>query len=441
MKRIIPGILMLFLIPLMLTACGERYINLKKDSFMLNIGSEVSTDLSDYVRAGRTVLERMTLDVSSVDKDRYGTYRCSITYGDLTTYFDIVVTDTEAPEVILKKDVIYLENAGSLRLQDVVKNVNDVSEYTYGFSDDMTAPDGRKNMLEVLEFAGEGEYNREVIARDSYGNYSVTGFKVCVVKPEDMPVETGDGVDYTPFMNGNEGVVIEDVNSFDTTGIYYGVGSSYDKDTNRPNLAYYELKYGKYKVDFIQPESRYVWLTFNEIYEYGNTPDILDKLREKEVTAVFFITMSYAKNNPELVRRMIDEGHVIGSYTANGTDVPDLSVNSLTSELDTLYNYVYETYGYEMYLFRTPSGYFSEQVLAVAQNHGYRTVFWSFAYSDWNVDAQPEVDAALANALDKVHGGAIYQLSASSSANRMMLNDLIDGIREKGYEFAVYQKN
>jgi peptidoglycan-N-acetylmuramic acid deacetylase len=236
-------------------------------------------------------------------------------------------------------------------------------------------------------------------------------------------------------------VVIDDINTFDTNGVYYGVGNSYDSETGRPNLAFYELKYGQYKADFIQPDSSYVWLTFNEIYEYGNTAYILDVLKEKEVSAVFFVTMSYAQNNPDLVKRMIEEGHVIGSYTTNGVDVPNLSVNSLTSELDTLYNYVYETYGYEMYLFRTPSGYFSEQALAVAQNHGYRTVFWSFAYSDWNVNAQPEVDTALQNALAKVHGGAIYQLSASSTTNKMMLNDLIDGIRERDYEFAVYQKN
>ena len=138
---------------------------------------------------------------------------------------------------------------------------------------------------------------------------------------------------------------------------------------------------------------------------------------------------------------MIDEGHVLGNYTDTGEEIRGLSVNSLTTRMDVLYNYVYETYGYEMYLFRAPSGYFSEQALALAGQLGYRTVFWSYAYADWDVNNQPEVSQALSNALNKAHGGAIYQLSGSSSTNRDMLGDFIDGIRSKGLEFAVYDKN
>ena len=177
------------------------------------------------------------------------------------------------------------------------------------------------------------------------------------------------------------------------------------------------------------------------ILEYGNTDKILDTLKEKNVSAVFFITKNYAEKNPELIKRMIDEGHVLGNYTDTGEEIPGLSVNSLTTRMDVLYNYVYETYGYEMYLFRAPSGYFSEQALALAGQLGYRTVFWSYAYSDWDVNNQPEVSQALSNALNKAHGGAIYQLSGSSSTNRDMLGDFIDGIRSKGLEFAVYDKN
>ena len=122
-------------------------------------------------------------------------------------------------------------------------------------------------------------------------------------------------------------------------------------------------------------------------------------------------------------------------------EVRELSVKDLTNELDTLYNYVYQTYGYEMYLFRTPSGNFSERALAVAQSKGYRTVFWSFNYVDWNTAAQPDVATSLENALNRAHGGAIYLLSGSSTTNQKMLPDMIDGIRAKGFEFAVYQKN
>ena len=212
-----------------------------------------------------------------------------------------------------------------------------------------------------------------------------------------------------------------------------------DSENNRPQIGYYTNLYDKYRVDFIEPQSSYIWLTFNEIGENGRTVKILDTLKEKGVKAVFFVTLSYVKDNEALVHRMIDEGHVIGNYTASGKEVGDLSLNQLTSELDTLYNYVYETFGYEMYLFRPPSGYFNEQTLAAAQKSGYRTVFWSYAYADW--DSQMTTRQALSKALARAHGGAIYSLSASSSLNQKMLADLIDGIRDKGFEFAFYQKN
>ena len=296
-------------------------------------------------------------------------------------------------------------------------------------------------MINILSFDKVGKYNCEVIARDEYGNCAVKGFEVNIVEAGKMPSNImGDGK-YSPYMNNNTGINVKDINSLSTDGVYYGIGNTFDETTNRPNLAFYELKYGDYKVDFIQPESNYVWLTFNEILEYGNTDKILDTLKEKNVSAVFFITKNYAEKNPELIKRMIDEGHVLGNYTDTGEEIPGLSVNSLTTRMDVLYNYVYETYGYEMYLFRAPSGYFSEQALALAGQLGYRTVFWSYAYSDWDVNNQPEVSQALSNALNKAHGGAIYQLSGSSSTNRDMLGDFIDGIRSKGLEFAVYDKN
>ena len=415
------------------TGCGNRNgnINLYREEFEVNVGSGISTELKDYVRAPKKVLQEMTLDLSEVNKDVIGVYTATINYKDESKTFRIKVTDTEEPEIALERSKFYFEVSADLALSDVVKSVNDYSEVTYGFSDNITAADSKKNMINILSFDKVGKYNCEVIARDEYGNCAVKGFEVNIM---------GDGK-YSPYMNNNTGINVKDINSLSADGVYYGIGNTFDKTTNRPNLAFYELKYGDYKVDFIQPESNYVWLTFNEILEYGNTDKILDTLKEKNVSAVFFITKNYAEKNPELIKRMIDEGHVLGNYTDTGEEIPGLSVNSLTTRMDVLYNYVYETYGYEMYLFRAPSGYFSEQALALAGQLGYRTVFWSYAYSDWDVNNQPEVSQALSNALNKAHGGAIYQLSGSSSTNRDMLGDFIDGIRSKGLEFAVYDKN
>lgn len=424
----------------MLSGCGGDEIRLISDEFEVSVGDEISTEIKDYVRMSASAIEQMELDMSEVDTDTIGIYKASITYNDKTESFNIVVTDKTAPVLTLVNDKIYLENSGRIIVDDIVESVDDFSEFTYGFSDSLTKSDSTKEMLDILEFSGLGDYNCEVIARDEYGNCSVEAFTVHVVEEGKIPIGEMGITDFSPFMNTE----VSDINSPDSysaEGVYYGVGNSFDEESNRPELSYYINKYGNMAVDFIQPESDFVWLTFNEIIEYGHTEKILDTLKEKEVSAVFFVTMSYVENNPEIIQRMIDEGHVIGNYTANCSNAPDLTVNELTSEIEKLYNYLYQTYGYKMYLFRPPSGYFSEQTLATAQSLGYRTVLWSFAYADWDTENQPDVDEALENAVNKAHGGAIYLLSGSSSTNEKMLADMIDGIRDKELEFAVYQQN
>ncbi len=425
---------------LMFTGCGGYTINLISDEVVINVGAELSRDVSDYVRASKELMSEMTLDVSAVNTDMIGRYQATVTHGENVRRFVIEVADIEAPKIELKTDRIYFENGGVLKLEDVVKNVTDISEYEYGFSDDMTKSDKDKKMEQTVSFDAIGEYTAEIIAKDEYGNFSVREIKVSVVDegkaPDDVPV----AVDFSKYMNTEPGEELKDLSEYGTAGVYYGVGNTVDPDTNRPIIDYYTNDYGRFRADFIHPDSKYVWLTFNEIQENGNTPSILDTLSKKEIKAVFFVTLNYVKNNPELVQRMIDEGHVIGNYTANCSNIPDMTSKELTNELDTLYNYVYTAYGYEMYLFRAPSGYFSEQSLAVAQSLGYRTVFWSFAYADWDISNQPELSSSLNNAIEKAHGGAIYQLSAASATNREMLSDMIDGIRARGYEFAEYHK-
>lgn len=437
--KLLPAVLVCTAVVLMLGGCGGYTINLVKDEFTVNVGDELDMNISSYVRASKAMLADMTIDLSQVDTDKMGTYNASVTYGEDVREFKVKVTDIKAPEISLKSEEIYFEQQGTLQLDNVVASVKDYSDYEYGFSKDMTLADKDKEMVDTLSFDSLGDYNAEVIAKDSFGNISVRDFRVHVVEPGKIPGGAAGIPDYSAYMNTSAGVDIGDLDSYDTTGVYYGLGDNVDSENNRPQIGYYTNLYDKYRVDFIEPQSSYIWLTFNEIGENGRTVKILDTLKEKGVKAVFFVTLSYVKDNEALVRRMIDEGHVIGNYTASGKEVGDLSLNQLTSELDTLYNYVYETFGYEMYLFRPPSGYFNEQTIAAAQKSGYRTVFWSYAYADW--DSQMTTRQALSKALARAHGGAIYSLSASSSLNQKMLADLIDGIRAKGFEFAFYQKN
>lgn len=179
-----------------------------------------------------------------------------------------------------------------------------------------------------------------------------------------------------------------------------------------------------------------IYLTFDEGYENGYTTTILDTLKEKEVTAVFFVTMPYVKQNPELIRRMIDEGHIVGNHTVNHPSMPSVTDDEkLKKEIMDLHNYVLENFDYEMTFLRPPKGEYSERTLAIARDLGYRTVLWSSAYADWDVNNQKGSEYAKGMILDYIHNGCVMLLHAVSKDNDAVLGDIIDEIRGRGYEF------
>ena len=148
---------------------------------------------------------------------------------------------------------------------------------------------------------------------------------------------------------------------------------------------------------------------------------------------IFFVTYDYCKRNPELVRRMIAEGHTVGNHTWSHPSLPDCSPDELYSELSLLHDYVKKEFGYEMYVMRPPMGEFSERVLACAKDLGYTTVLWSFAYPDWDVNNQPDKDAAFKKITGKTHNGAVYLLHAVSETNSAILGDVLDFWKDSGY--------
>ncbi|MGN0299535.1 MAG: polysaccharide deacetylase family protein [Lachnospiraceae bacterium] len=246
--------------------------------------------------------------------------------------------------------------------------------------------------------------------------------------------------------NGNLGIgsVMPDLTALaalDNAAIPYGYRSDDRNELNQPNgCLYYDRLYGSYNADFYRTDSTMVYLTMDEGYENGYTPQILDTLAAKNVKAVFFITYDFAVKNPDLVQRMINEGHIVGnhSYTHPADGIPSLSIEQQYDEFMLTHNYVLENFGYEMYLFRFPEGTFSVEALSLAQSLGYRSVFWSYAYRDWITNDQPDVAASLQAAVSNVHPGAIYLLHACSSTNTTMLGDFIDQVRAQGYEFGYY---
>ena len=218
----------------------------------------------------------------------------------------------------------------------------------------------------------------------------------------------------------------------------YGVGKSVDSK-NRPTYAIsLEKKYEKYDAHFICPDDGKVYLTYNVTYEHeGLVQRTLNILKEKNVQCVIFIDKSFAKNYPHMVQQILNDGHILANHCTTHPDLPTLSIDKIVDQIMDIHNYVKATYNYEMKYFRPPSGYFSEQVWAIAHSLGYRSYNWSFTYLDWDTDNQPDHAATLKKMTDALHSGAIYQLHAISSTNAAIVGDFIDATRNAGFEFAL----
>lgn len=232
----------------------------------------------------------------------------------------------------------------------------------------------------------------------------------------------------------------EQLATLDNTASGWGPGTRKNEEGRPVSPVNYQEKYGCYDADFIASNTNKVYLTIDEGYENGYTAQILDVLKEKNCPAVFFVTMPYVKANPELIQRMIDEGHIVGNHSVThpADGMPSLSLEKQRTEIADLHQYVKDNFNYDMYLFRYPAGIFSEQSLALVQQMGYRSVFWSFAYRDWLTDDQPKPQNALATLAERTHAGAIYLLHAVSKTNTEIMGDFIDQTRAAGYEFARY---
>lgn len=181
-------------------------------------------------------------------------------------------------------------------------------------------------------------------------------------------------------------------------------------------------------------EKKYIYLTFDEGYEAGYTPQILNTLKENNVKATFFITAHYLNTAEDLVKRMIDEGHIVGNHTVNHKSMPDLSDEEIKNELMNLNQSVYEKFRYEMKYMRPPKGEFSERTLSLTEKFGFKTVMWSFAYVDWKDDSQPSKDDAMKKIISNLHNGEIMLLHATSKTNSEIMGEMIDNIRKEGFE-------
>lgn len=220
-------------------------------------------------------------------------------------------------------------------------------------------------------------------------------------------------------------------------GINWGQGSQFD-EYNRPVYAVNaQAQYEQYGAYFIMPQENKIYLTMDcgssSTYAYN----ILDTLKAKGVKITFFVTLPFVENNPEIIQRMIDDGHTIGNHSVShpAAGMFSLSIEEQISEVKTVHEALRDNYGYNMHLFRYPQGMYSVQSLALMQQMGYQSVFWSFAYVDYDQNNQPDRDYAIQKLTDRIHPGAIFLLHIDSSTNAEILGEFIDNVRSMGYEF------
>lgn len=185
-----------------------------------------------------------------------------------------------------------------------------------------------------------------------------------------------------------------------------------------------------------------IYLTFDSGYENGCTGKILDTLKKHNAKAAFFLVGNYIEKNADLVRRMVDEGHTVGNHTMHHYDMSKIGDKAtFTKELQALEALFKEATGKDLPKFyRPPQGIYSEDNLKMAQELGYKTVFWSLAYVDWNQDAQPSKEQAFSKLLPRIHNGAVVLLHSTSQTNAEILDELLSKWEEQGYSFGTVEE-
>lgn len=196
-------------------------------------------------------------------------------------------------------------------------------------------------------------------------------------------------------------------------------------------LAKYNAYYAK------DTDEKIIYLTFDAGYENGNTEPILNALKKHQAPATFFVVGTYVKENPDLIKRMKEEGHIVGNHTYHHKDMSQIStVETFQEELQSVEALYKEITGEEMAKFyRPPQGKYSESNLKMAKDMGYKTFFWSLAYVDWYQDKQPTKEEAFDKLLSRIHPGAIVLLHSTSSTNASILDELLTKWEEMGYTF------
>ena len=215
-------------------------------------------------------------------------------------------------------------------------------------------------------------------------------------------------------------------------------GLSFQEEGKRPagNATIDDLKqYNAYYAS--DTDEKILYLTFDAGYENGNTPAILEALKKHQAPAVFFAVGNFIKDNPDLIKRMITEGHIVGNHTMTHPDMSQISsMEFFQKELEGVEELYTSVTGEPMTKFyRPPRGVYSTENLSMAKELGYSTFFWSLAYVDWIQEQQPSKEEAFQKLIPRIHPGAIVLLHNTSSTNAAILDELLTKWEEMGYQF------
>lgn len=199
----------------------------------------------------------------------------------------------------------------------------------------------------------------------------------------------------------------------------------------------------KYDAYYVNPKckKKKIFLTFDCGYENGFTPKILDVLKKQKVVAAFFVTKPFIREGRELVRRMKKEGHIVGNHTVHHKSMPTLSDRDNKQEIIDCAEYCKEATGYEMdHFIRPPMGEYNEKTLKLTKSMGYKTIFWSMAYVDFDVNKQPGKQYVVEHFKKYTHNGAIPLMHNVSQSNAEALDEVIMNLKKEGYQFESLKK-
>ena len=194
----------------------------------------------------------------------------------------------------------------------------------------------------------------------------------------------------------------------------------------------------KYDAYYVNPKckKKKIFLTFDCGYENGFTPKILDVLKKQKIVAAFFVTKPFIREGRELVRRMKKEGHIVGNHTVHHRSMPTLSDRDNKQEIIDCAEYCKEATGYEMdHFIRPPMGEYNEKTLKLTKSMGYKTMFWSMAYVDFDVNKQPGKQYVVEHFKKYTHNGAIPLMHNVSQSNAEALDEVITNLKKEGYQF------